>query len=69
MNHVEVADWTCVRSEDISESFSDCAVTTLTTALASPNSTTNPMMSLPLMVRKDSTPAHRRSRVASGPGI
>ena len=51
MNHVEVADWTCVRSVDISESFSDCAVTTLTTALASPNSTTNPMMSLPLMVR------------------
>ncbi len=39
-------------------------MTTLTTALASPNSTTSPMMSLPLMVRKDSTPAHRRSRVA-----
>src|SRR5580693_1142029 len=62
MNHVEVADWTCVRSEDISESFSDCAVTTLATALASPNSTTSPMISLPLMVRKDSTPAHRASR-------
>jgi hypothetical protein len=53
----------------MSELLSDWVVTTLTTTLASPNSTTNPMMSLPLMVRNDSTAAHRRSRVASGPGI
>ena len=46
-----VADWTCERSEDISELLSDWAVTTLTTALASPNRTTSPMISLPLMVR------------------
>ena len=57
-----VADWTCALSEDISESLSEWAVTRLTTALASPNSTTSPMISLPLMVRKDRTCAHRASR-------
>ena len=46
-----LSDWTWVRSEDISELFSDWAVTTLTTTLASPNRTTSPMISLPLMVR------------------
>ena len=44
-----------VLSDDISELFSDWAVTTLTMMLASPNSTTSPTMSLPLMVRGDST--------------
>ena len=59
---VVVADWTWALSEDISELLSDWAVTTLTTTLASPNRTTSPMISLPLMVRYDSTLAHRASR-------
>jgi hypothetical protein len=61
-------------SDDISELLSDCAVTTLIATLARANRTTSPMMSLPLMVRKDSTlasraSATRRGRWAPGAGI
>ena len=48
-------------SDDISELFSDWAVTTLTMMLAAPSSTTSPTMSLPLMVRSESTAASRRA--------
>ena len=72
LSHVQVAACSCAVSEDVSELLSDWAVTRLTTALARPNSTTSPMMSLPLMVRKDSTCAHRASRpegCVAGAGI
>ena len=54
-----MAACSCWLSEDISELLSDWAVITLTMTLASPNRTMSPMMSLPLMVRSDSTAASR----------
>ena len=46
--------------------FSDWAVITLTTTLASPNRISRPTMSLPLMVRSDSVAARRVSRRGRG---
>ena len=65
LDQVWVAACTCWFSDPLSELFSDRAVITLTMTLASPNRTSSPMMSLPLMVRSDSTAARRPSRRGS----